>query len=125
VFHATRSTAGFDKEICVRHYKLEQTRLLLDIAFKRWKTDFIAYLRVKYLALIPQLVPHHSGARIDLDAYDFPEAELAHVFNPHTLARQAMDSVKHSQPDKGSASWHALYHRLDQQSVPLTMRLEQ
>jgi hypothetical protein len=125
VFNATRSTAGFDRELCVRHYKMDQPRLLADLPFKRWKTDFIAYLRLKYPALIPQLVLHQSGARIDLDAQEFVHAMLAHAVNPHTLARQAMDSIQHSQPDKGSASWHALCHRLDQQSVPLTMRLAQ
>jgi hypothetical protein len=45
--------------------------------FKRWKHDFISYLRLKYHALIPRLVLHHFDSRIDLDAQDFVKAMLA------------------------------------------------
>jgi hypothetical protein len=63
VFNSTRSTAGFDRDIYVRHCKMDQPRLLADLPFKRWKTDFIAYLRLKYRALIPQFGSAHRPRR--------------------------------------------------------------
>jgi hypothetical protein len=73
---------------------------------------------------------HHSWstisrARLDPDAQDFLHAMLAHAVNTHNLARHAVTIVQQSQPDKGSASWHAIGHRLDQHSIPLTMQMAQ
>jgi hypothetical protein len=102
---------------------MDQPRLRPESPFKRWKHDFISYMRLKYPALIPQLVLHQFGARIDLDAQDFLQAMLAQATNQHPVGRQAIDAVPSSQPDRGSASWHKLCNRLDAQSISLTMRL--
>jgi hypothetical protein len=102
---------------------MDQSRIQPESPFKRWKHDFISYMRLKYPALIPQLVLHQSAARIDLDAQDFLHAMLTQATNLHPVGRQAIDHVPSSQPDSGSASWHKLCSRLDAQSISLTMRL--
>jgi hypothetical protein len=72
--------------------------------FKHGKAGFLTFVRMKLPTLIPQVVLHQSRAVIHTKSYDIIHTMMLQCVGDNRRARQALDMVSASQPDRGATS---------------------
>jgi hypothetical protein len=91
--------------------------------FKQWKRNFLNFLSIKAVCLIPQLAIRDSGVWLDEHAQHYAYTLLLHATNASQRADQAMKCVSPTRPHYAAAAWDILCERLDSRSFPRSLSL--
>jgi hypothetical protein len=91
--------------------------------FKVWKRDFLSFLSIKSVALIPQLAMLSPGVPMNPVAQRYAHAMLVQCCRQNKHAAQTIARVPSGRPDCGTTDWEMLCERLDAQSTSRTLSL--
>jgi spore cortex formation protein SpoVR/YcgB (stage V sporulation) len=73
--------------------------------FEQWKRNFLNFLIIKALYLIPQVAIRDSGVWLDEQAQHYAYTLLLHAPSANQRAEHAMKCVSPSRPDCAAAAW--------------------
>jgi hypothetical protein len=114
---------NFDGDSFPPSFRMDATLMSRTGEFETWKRDFLSFLSIKRVALIPQLALSSYGVPLNPVAQRFAHAMLVQCCRQNKPVAQAIADVPAGRSDCGTAAWEMLCERLDAQSISSTLSL--
>jgi hypothetical protein len=114
---------GLGKESLSRCMKMTVPTMGPNTDFKSWKLNFLTFMSMKVVYLIPQLAMRESEIWLDEDAQTYAYAMLMHATTDNKRVDQAVKCVFAARPDCTTAAWDIMCERVEGHSFARSLSL--